>query len=483
MVRGGGLRSGALAAVVGLMAFGTATVARATSGPAIYAGPVPDAPCHGPSDHPEAIQGRAPVADYADGRAALGYTCNATQLGRIGTTGGYRVYRYTDRAGRICAFFDSTLLFPANGATEPGQTGVWVLDMTNPDKPVHTATLSTPAMQSPHESLSLNVTRGLVGAVLGNPLFYPGQFDLYDVSADCTHPVLDASLPMGVLGHEGSFAPDGRTYYATSLFGHTLTAIDVSTPQLPRIVWSSANWSVHGLNLSNDGMTMYFADLGSAGTSPPVSHTGTDGSKGLTVLDVSQIQKRVANPQVRVIGHLTWPQVSTPQTDLPFTRGGHPYLAEVDEFGAGSGSKGPVGAARIIDISNPAAPKVVSNIRLAVNSQAAITGSEQKDPGASSSLQGYAAHYCGLPSRVDPDMLACSFIASGLRVFDIRDVAHPKEIAYFNKPELTGPGGGSSSGEYAMSQPAFDMLHHQIWYADGNTGFYSVQINPAVWPG
>ena len=47
---------------------------------------------------------------------------------------------------------------------------------------------------------------------LGNPVFYPGIVDIYDVTADCRHPVLKSSLPVGVLGHEGGFAPDGNTF-------------------------------------------------------------------------------------------------------------------------------------------------------------------------------------------------------------------------------------------------------------------------------
>jgi hypothetical protein len=33
-----------------------------------------------------------------------------------------------------------------------------------------------------------------------------------------------------------------------------------------------------------------------------------------------------------------------------------------------------------------------------------------------------------------------------------------------------------------MSQPAFDIADHQIWYSDGNTGFYAVRISDSVWP-
>src|SRR5205085_11468527 len=149
-----------------------------------------------------------------------------------------------------------------------------------------------------------------------------------------------------------------------------------------------------------------------------------------------------------------------------------------DEFASGDN----VGAARIIDIANPKRPRVVLNMRLAVDSAAARHGDQQNDPGAQNGLQGYAAHYCGVPSRVDPGVVACSFILSGLRLFDIRDPLHPKELAYFNRPS-TSPGvSGGPGGAYAMAQPAFDVAHGEIWYADGNSGFYAVKITHGVWP-
>src|SRR5690242_10014803 len=74
---------------------------------------------------PEKVQGEAPAADYKDGRAAKGYTCNATQISHYGAAiGGYRVERYVDKQQHECAFFDSTLLYPNNladqGAEGPG---------------------------------------------------------------------------------------------------------------------------------------------------------------------------------------------------------------------------------------------------------------------------------------------------------------------------------------------------------------------------
>ncbi len=58
------------------------------------------------------------------------------------------------------------------------------------------------------------------------------------------------------------------------------------------------------------------------------------------------------------------------------------------------------------------------NLRLAVN-QPAEHAEAEGDPGAFSPVQGYAAHYCDVSTPRDPTVVACSFIASGLRVFDI----------------------------------------------------------------
>jgi hypothetical protein len=103
--------------------------------------------------------------------------------------------------------------------------------------------------------------------------------------------------------------------------------------------------------------------------------------------------------------------------------------------------------------------------------------SQLNDPGADSSLQGYAGHYCAVPKRRDPGIVACTFILSGLRVFDIRDPLHPREIAYYNAPRP-----GESATNYAMSGPAFAPERGEIWYSDGNLGFYAVKVTNGAWP-
>jgi hypothetical protein len=417
------------------------------------------------------MQGRVSTEDEQSGRAAQGYTCNLTEISHFGNSGGYKVHRYIDASGHECAFYDSTLLFPTGvptaGADGPG---VYVLDMTDPTHPVKTANLVTPAMLSPHESLYLNQARGLLAADMGFPTFNPGFVDIYDVKADCRHPVLKSSSPLGVLGHESGFSPDGNTFWVSSAGAKTITALDIADPTLPALLWTSRQWSPHGVRISKDGNRLYIADTGD----------------GLHIVDVSEIQARKPNPNPKEISFLTWPELSIPQVAIPVTIGGHPYLVEIDEFakGVSTSPSAPVGAARIIDIADDTKPFVVSNIRLEVHMPDARVGPEKDDPVANGSvapLQPYAGHYCEVPQADDPGIVACGMILSGLRVFDIRDPYHPKEIAYFNKPlEGTGPDDPPSS--YAMDAPTFIPERAEIWHADGNGGFSVLRVTNNVWP-
>ncbi|HUF33793.1 MAG TPA: hypothetical protein VMN58_11370 [Acidimicrobiales bacterium] len=430
--------------------------------------PTPRAEC-GPGSHPETgAQGRVPRSEVESGRAAEGYWCNAELVSHVGQTGGYKVERYVDTSGNECAYYDTTLLFPANVINLSGGdlTGVAVLDMSDPSEPVKTTTLVSPAMQSPHESLVLNQERGLLAAVTANPIYYPGIVDIYDLTEDCRQPTLKASAAVGVLGHESGFAPDGNTLYISSLSGRTVTAIDVSDPTVP-LPLGIYDFNSHGINLSDDGNRLYMAANGNESSNSP---------KGLLVLDVSEIQSREPNPTVEVLSRSTWALVSTPQINVPVTIDGHPYLVEMDEF---RGSEERVGAARIIDIADETAPVIVSDIRLEVNQAEAHRGEQADDPGTGS-LQNYTGHYCDVPSRVDPGIVACTFILSGLRVFDIRDPAQPREIAYFNGP-INASAAPVSEGAYAMASPSFAPERREIWYSDGNSGFYAVRLTNGVW--
>jgi hypothetical protein len=430
--------------------------------PEVPVAATPKATC-GPGSRPETgLQGRVSAEDHASGRASQGYTCNTELVGSIvtptsqGTYGGFKVLRYVDPDGHECAFYDTTLLFPSD--VVDGAAGVNAVDMSDPSHPVVTDTLITPAMLSPHESLVLSEATGRLAAVFGNPATNVGIVDVYDVKGDCRHPRLLSTLPVGLLGHESGFAPDGRTLYSASPGTSTIQAVSLDDLPAMTPVWTSLDYPSHGLSVSDDGNRIYVAGL-----------------DGLHILDVSEVQARVPFPEVTELAHLAWDTMSIPQNAMPITVHGHPYLIEIDEFGTGSR----VGAGRIIDIADETKPVIVSNLRLEVHEPehfAEIAG----DPAATNGLQGYAGHYCSVPQRDDPGIVACSMILSGLRVFDIRDPLHPTEIAYFNAPILDRDVLDPSN--YAMSAPAFAPERGEIWYSDGFSGFYAVKVTNGVWP-
>lgn len=477
-----------------LTGYPTPTRAPVQDNPAPRVTPAPRARC-GPGSRPLAgEQGRVPPSAIASGAAARGWTCNVNVLGHHGTPGGFRVWRYIDRQGHECAFYDTSLQSPLNVVSLAAAhgSGVEVLDMSDPRLPVHTATLDSLPMLAPHESLNLNRRRGLLAAELGNGTTLPGLMSIYSVRDDCRHPVLDSTFLASRFGHESGFARDGRTFWIAG--GEGIAAVDVSDPVHPHTLWEG-NVFAHGLSVSDDGNTLYDAD--------PI-----DGN--LVILDVSQVQQRRPSPVVREISRLTWNPVSVPQNALPMRIDGKRYLLEFDEFGFRFNTLSPpdtVGAARIISIDDPKRPRVVSNVRLKVNQPAAHKAADRDPTALPAPFFNYAAHYCAIPREVNPEIVACSFINSGLRVFNISDPRHPREVAYFvspPKPARSGgavarhaiwgctigsrrfgadqPAGAGSASDFAMSQPAFAPGRREVWYTDATSGFYALHLSKSAWP-
>jgi hypothetical protein len=235
-------------------------------------------------------------------------------------------------------------------------------------------------------------------------------------------------------------------------------------------VWKGAYYA-HGLSLSPDGNTLYQTD--------PIN-----GNVG--ILDVSEVQARKPDPHVRDISRMTWEPVSIPQNTVRFTRGGHTYLLEFDEFAFRFNPvtiDDQVGAARILDIDDPAHPTVVSDLRLEVNMRDNHrAASVDPSPLGATGVLGYATHYCSVPTTTNPTIVACSAINSGLRIFDIRDPRHPKEVGYFIAPPKAGTLLGLLPGNVAFSQPAFDPERRQVWYTDAGSGFYALKLSKRAWP-
>ncbi len=429
----------------------------------------PRANC-GPGSRPlEGMQGRVPASAIQSPDAKRGWTCNLEQLGHRGGAGGFRVHRYVDKSGRECAYYDTALVSPVNAVHVPGlpSTGVAVLDMSDPSRPVQTDLLDSLPMQMPHESLSVSQSRGLIAAEMGSGVTAPALMSIYDASNDCRHPEHQVTTQLARFGHEGNFTPDGKTFWIGG--GQGIAAIDVTNPRFPRLLWEGAAWS-HGLSTSRDGNRLYVAD-------PINGH--------FAVYDVSEVQARKERPHVRELSRLAYKPVSIPQSTAPMTIEGKRYVLEFDEFAfrfnAVPQSFNQVGGARIIDISDERHPRVVSHLRLAVN-QHDVRPNIVTDPGGLNPAQGYSAHYCAIPREDDPQIVACTFINSGLRVFDIRDPVHPREVAYFVSPPTAGISNVLQASNFAMSQPAFVPERREVWYTDAITGFYALRLDERVWP-
>lgn len=390
--------------------------------------PVPRADC-GPLSRPiEGLQGRVPPDALEAAEDARGYTCNTRSIGRVDTRGGWKVWRFVDRAGNECAYYDASDPHLVAAQVPGPRSGVVVLDMSDPANPVQTDLLQTLPMQMPHESLNLNKRRGLLAAEMGSGGTAPGLLSIYDVREDCRNPVHRSTTLAARFGHESGWSPDGRTYWMGG--GTGLAAIDVTDPARPRNVWEGALF-VHGLSVSRSGDRLYVAD-------PINGH--------LAILDSSEIQARAHNPEMREVSRLTWDTVSIPQNTAPMTIDGKPYVLEFDEFAfrfmGFPQDFHQVDAARIVDVSDERKPRVVSNLRLEVNQReqhSRLNG----DTGLLSPVQGYSAHYVAPPEASETAL---------------------------------GP-----AANFAVSKPAFAPSRREVWYTDINSGFHAIRLSRRAW--
>lgn len=464
--------------VVGSGALGLSAVSGAgPAGDAVFEGPVGRAEC-GPGSQPEAgLQGSVPVADRESGRSSAGYTCNLEMVGNYRGEGAEWQHAWYGN----CAYYDTRFT-----GTQQSR-GTQVIDVSDPANPRLTANLTTPAMLDPWESLKVNQERGLLGGVLTADYQGASFFDVYDVKEDCTQPKLLASVPVNGLGHEGDWSPDGKTYYATGVNPGVVTAIDVSDPANPKLYSVGLATSIiHGLGVSEDGRRLYLAHINHEGYYTAFAHErgNLTGTNGLGIYDISQVQERQPNAQMKLIGEVTWQDGGVGQHAIPITSGGRPYVVFVDEAGYG----GP----RIIDITDETQPRVVSKLKTEIQmpQNQAQADREIIRPGKENGGAvpfGYNTHYCRPDRTAEPTILVCSTFQSGVRVFDIRDIMRPREIAYFNPggDGTAAPGGfGGTYSGYTSADPRILVKdgEAQLWFTDHDRGFYVVRFTNNAWP-
>jgi hypothetical protein len=499
---------------------------------------VPEAKC-GPHDNSEAaarvLQGQVPASLRAVG--FKGFNCNLELVGQVRGDGAnwqsdefrehrddFRGYQrdYGNRRDHTCAYHGTAYATTTGPTTGRTQIGVPVIDMTNPIAPAPTAYLTTISMLDPWESLKVNTPRQLLGADnahnggggKGGP-----EVDFYDISVDCLHPQLLASVAVGTgtdggvpspifpNGHEGVWAPDGLTYYRSDLANAMYHAIDASDPSRPKEI-ASFNIATalapltgiksHGLSLSDDGKRAYVAVIGipAAGYDP-----STPANNGFAVLDTSEVQARKPNAQIKLISSFLYKDGSVSQHTIPARIRGKPYIIQVDEGGSGGlntagwqsacAAKVPLfPMAHIVDMSNEKKPTQVSELILEMNNPA---NCEQVLPDiVGLSIFTYGTHYCSVDNRENTTTLACDEFNSGIRVFDIRDPARPKEIAYYNPAgeETASPGSNhvtfaqwkAGGPDWCSAQLHLDAAKGTIWTTCQDHGLLSLKFTNGVWP-
>ncbi len=494
---------------------------------------VPKAVC-GPGDRPEtALQGQVPAAMRAAG--FQGFNCNLQLLGQHrGDGANWQTTQFRqklrhaaddpddrDSGGgntrRICGYHGTA----SPTLSRPGRAnmGVPVIDLTDPRNPTPTAYLTTVSMLDPWESLKVNERRQLLAADNGQDGAGGPEVDIYDISDDCRFPQLLASVKVGtgtdgggvvtpIIGHEGSWAPDGLTYYGG---GRTVPnnyyAVDTTDATKPKLLTSwfvprvGTGGRTHGLSISDDGTRGYFVSIGSINPAT-LTDPNVPANNGLVIYDLSEIQQRLPNPQPKVLGEVYWKDGATAQHTINVRIKGKPYVIFVDEGGSGgttsaaqlaaacAAGMAPFPMARIIDISDERNPKVVTKIMHEVHDPKNCPQVLPDVVGLS--IFTYGTHYCSVDNRKNATTLACGMFNSGIRVFDIRDPLRPKEIAYFNPAGVMtdSPGSNHTLGnnfrpggaDWCSAQVHLDARRGTLWTTCQDNGVLSLKFTNGVWP-
>jgi hypothetical protein len=482
---------------------------------------VPKAEC-GEDDHPEiGLQGQVPAALRATG--FKGFNCNLKLIGQSrGDGANWQSAEFKDRMGHTCGYH-GTAFTTANRI----HLGVPVIDLTDADHPTQTGYLTTISMLDPWESLKANAERQMLGADNAHNGAGGPEVDFYDLSGDCRSPQLLGSvavgkpdgstgIPVPVIGHEGSWAPDGLTYYGGSPTQHLYYAVDTTNPREPKLIatWltpfgpptgtglSVYDGASHGLSISDDGTRGYFVQIGLPANLSDLTNPAVPAHNGLLIYDLSEIQAREPNPQARLISSLLFKDGSGAQHTIPVRIHGRPYVIFVDEGGSGGVSSPaqvraacaagfpPFPMARIIDIRDETKPKIVSRLALEVHNPANCAKVLPDIVGLS--IFTYGSHYCSVDNRHHATTLACGYFNSGIRVFDIRNPRRPKEIAYYNPAGATTPSPGSNhvtfgqwvagGPDWCNAQVHLDAERGTLWTTCQDNGLLMLKFGRDVWP-
>ena len=430
------------------------------------------------------LQGQVPLADQESGRSQHPYMDNMRLVGS-------QDIENRGENGNLGWLGDCAYVAGYYGGKDR-LAGMAVIDASNPSNPelvkLYPGTPGTRESQ-----VEANEARSLVivmpfshqATPYGDPPG-PSQLQIYDASEDCRNPVRvgtfdfnGGEVPGDIVTHEHRITADGKTVYASTgrrNGGPALTAVDISDPANPELI---ATWDLsdepgmpksgmHDLDVNEDG-TRAYTNL--SWMVDNVRH------QGLTILDISEIQERKPDAQIRRISSFNWGPPEnfggTHSTEL-VKIDGRRYAITMDET-MGADARAPWGWARIIDVTDEEYPLQVSTIRVeaAEEKYAELTDQDNAI---------YGSHYLGVDDRNNTSLVFFSWYASGLRAWDVRDPYQPKEIGYYipgaklDTKLAVGAGYPNPKVDYVYSFVRYRPENGHIWFNSVFGGFHIVEL-------
>jgi hypothetical protein len=430
----------------------------------------------GERDRPETgLQGDVPLGDQLSGRAFRGYNCGLALVGynSLGRRGGNANMAW---AGR-CAFV-------------AGVNGVAVVDVSNSSAPQLVTTLhgggragsvgggadqtleTIAAVRRPDGRSVLVAARYGEGAEASPAV--PTPMDVFDVT-DCRHPRFLTTYQWPRNVHNLTITPDGSHVWGSM----PVQYLDISDPAHPT--------GYHDLDAE---LTRFESPL----RPNQNSHEVWPSPDGTRLYIGSQV---IGDETFRIIDISQWPAQPLTADDILSERGapghsirtmsigGHPYLVNSDESIVDATARGclsddltPFGGVsrpRFTDIGDERHPVEVGQFRLEIGEPRRCAAQLRSRVNPSVHYQDVDNSSTNNPARRDTTFMMASSWNSGLRVVDVRDPAHPREVAYFNPGQFAMPG-QSVNLDVAWAHSHWDATRGQIWLATATGGFWVLQL-------
>jgi hypothetical protein len=230
---------------------------------------------------------------------------------------------------------------------------------------------------------------------------------------------------------------------------------------------------LHSISLSPDGTVMYMAHLGG----------------GFLMADTSQLAAGSTSPKIKLItpvaNRVKWDnQGAHSAVRIP----GKPYVLTTEEiygtdgvfniaFGRALGGC-PWGWVRIIDISTPTAPHIVSEFKIDKNQQSSCVSATSPaflNVAAENNYSSYASHN----PTVFPDVALVTWHSGGLRAIDLSDPTKPTSAGYYlptPEPFSVTPDPALEPGSDKVIAWSYPIVRNGlIYFIDIRNGLYIVK--------